>query len=402
MDRLTNPFAPGAGAPPPELAGRDDIIDAATVALHRVRRGKPEKSQMLLGLRGVGKTVLLNRIEELAEDAGYLTVPLEAPEGQALAEFLSPALKGTLMQLSRVEAAREYAARAMGALRGFASVFKVSLGDVDLGVSEPKAADSGNVEVDLPELLVRTARAARAADGSVALLIDEVQYLSQTDLRALIVSLHKVSQKGLPLVLFGAGLPQVAALSGEAKSYAERLFDYPAVGPLSPPAARRAVQEPVQEEGAEIERAALDRIAHVTEGYPYFIQEWGKHAWNQAPASPITLADVEAAGASATAALDESFFRVRFDRLTPREQDYLRAMAALGPGPHRSGEVADRLGRKVEGMGPLRNGLIKKGMVWSPAYGDTAFTVPMFDQFMHRAMPVWTPAPPKRRKKRGG
>ena len=399
MDRLTNPFAPGAGAPPPELAGRDDIVDAATVALHRIRRGKPEKSQMLLGLRGVGKTVLLNRIDELAEDIGYLTVPLEAPEGQALAEYLSPALKGTLMQLSRVEAAREYAARAMGALRGFASVFKVSLGDVDLGVSEPKAADSGNVEVDLPELLVRTARAARAAGGSVALLIDEVQYLSRRDLRALIVSLHKVSQKGLPLVLFGAGLPQVAALSGEAKSYAERLFDYPAVGALGAAAARRAVQEPVQDEGAEIEDAALDRIAEVTEGYPYFIQEWGKHAWNQAPRSPITLADVEAASETATAALDESFFRVRFDRLTPREQDYLRAMAALGPGPHRSGEVADRLGRKVEGMGPLRNGLIKKGMVWSPAYGDTAFTVPMFDRFMRRAMPTWAPTPPKRRKR---
>ena len=399
MDRLANPFAPGAGAPPPELAGRDGIIDAATVALHRVRRGKPEKSQMLLGLRGVGKTVLLNRIDELAEDLGYLTVPLEAPEGQALAEYLSPALKGTLLQLSRVEAAREYAARAMGALRGFASVFKVSLGDVDLGVSEPKAADSGNVEIDLPELLVRTARAAKAARGSVALLIDEVQYLSRKDLRALIVSLHKVSQKGLPLVLFGAGLPQVAALSGEAKSYAERLFDYPNVGPLSAPAARRAVQEPVQDEGAEIDRDALDRIAEVTEGYPYFIQEWGKHAWNQAAGSPITLADVEAASANATAALDDSFFRVRFDRLTPREQDYLRAMAALGPGPHRSGEIADRLGRKVEGMGPLRNGLIKKGMVWSPAYGDTAFTVPMFDRFMHRAMPDWTPTPPKKRKR---
>lgn len=400
MDRLRNPFAPGAGTPPPELAGRDEIIDAATVALHRVRRGRPEKSQMLLGLRGVGKTVLLNRIDDLAEEIGYITVSLEAPEGQALAKYLSPALKGTLLQLSRVEAAKDYAARAMGALRGFASAFQVSIGDVDFGVSEPKAADSGNIEVDLPDLLVKTARAAQAADSSVALLIDEVQYLSEEDLRALIVSLHRISQKGLPLVLFGAGLPQVAALSGEAKSYAERLFDYPGVGPLTPGAARRAVQEPVQDEGAEIERGALDKITEVTKGYPYFIQEWGKHAWNQAPESPITLADVRAASDSATAALDNSFFRVRFDRLTPREQDYLRAMADLGPGPHRSGVIADRLNRKVEGMGPLRSGLVKKGMVWSPAHGDTAFTVPMFDQFMHRAMPHWSPTAPKKRKRR--
>jgi hypothetical protein len=203
------------------------------------------------------------------------------------------------------------------------------------------------------------------------------------------VALHRIAQKGLPLVLFGAGLPQVAALAGEAKSYAERLFDYPDVGPLDPEAAGTAVREPIQDEGAEIEPAALQQIVQVTKGYPYFLQEWGKHAWNTAPGSPITVADVDAASKAATAALDKSFFRVRFDRLTPREQDYLRAMAELGPGPHRSGAIAEKLGTSVEKVGPLRNGLIKKGMIWSPAHGDTAFTVPMFDEFMQRAIPTW-------------
>ncbi|HEX7241833.1 MAG TPA: ATP-binding protein, partial [Longimicrobiaceae bacterium] len=271
MDPLNNPFSPGAGAPPPELAGRDEIISAATITLHRIQRGRAEKSQMLLGLRGVGKTVLLNRITSLAEGIGYLAVTMEAPEGQRLAAYLAPSLKSTLLRLSRVERAKDYAARAMGALRGFASVFKVSIGEVEFGVAEPEIADSGNLEVDLPELLIATAEAAKAADTSVAIFVDEVQYLTEEDLRALIVALHRIAQKGLPLVLFGAGLPQVAALAGEAKSYAERLFDYPDVGPLDPEAAGTAVREPIQDEGAEIEPAALQQIVQVTKGYPYFL-----------------------------------------------------------------------------------------------------------------------------------
>jgi len=391
MDPLRNPFAPGAGAPPPELAGRDEIIKAATIALHRVRLGRPEKSQMLLGLRGVGKTVLLNKISGLAEDLGYHVIMLEAPEGQRLAQYLAPALKATLLRLNRVEKAKDYAARAIGALRGFASAFKVSIGEIEVSVSEISTADSGNLEIDLPELLIAVGQAAKAAEVSVALLVDEVQYLSEEDLRALIVALHRIAQKGLPLVMFGAGLPQVTALAGDAKSYAERLFDYPAIGPLTSEAAKRAVKEPVLDEGADIEDKALERIFAVTQGYPYFLQEWGKHSWNTAQTSPITEADVDAASVSATDALDKSFFRVRFDRLTPREQDYLRAMAELGPGPHRSGAIADKLGSTVEKMGPLRNGLIKKGMIWSPAHGDTAFTVPMFNDFMNRAIPNWAP-----------
>jgi len=355
---------------------------------------------MLLGLRGVGKTVLLNKIAEIAEGLGYLIIQIEAPEGQRLVEYLAPSLKSTILQISKVERAKDYAVRAMGALRGLASVFKVSIGEVEFGVSEPPTADSGNIEVDLPELLLATAQAAKAAETSVALCLDEVQYLSEEDLRGLIVALHRVSQKALPLILFGAGLPQVAALAGEAKSYAERLFDYPEVGALSSEEAGRAVREPVRHEGAEIEPKALRRIVNVTQGYPYFLQEWGKHSWNTAPESPITVADVEAASKSAIQALDRNFFRVRFDRLTPREQDYLRAMAELGPGPHRSGLIAAKLGSSVERMGPLRSGLIRKGMIWSPAHGDTAFTVPMFDEFMRRAMPKWSSAAPKRGKEK--
>lgn len=402
MDPLRNPFAPGAGAPPPELAGRDEIINAANIALHRIRAGRPEKSQLLLGLRGVGKTVLLNRIGDMAEGIGYHVVRLEAPEGQRLAEFLAPALKGTLLRLDRVENAKEYVSRAVGALRGFASAFRVSIGEIDIAVSEPPVADSGNLEVDLPALFVTVGQAAKAADSSVAILVDEVQYLSEEDLRALIVAFHAIAQRGLPVVLFGAGLPQVAALSGEAKSYAERLFDFPAVGPLTEVAAEQAIRQPIRGEGADIRPDALRRIVSVTKGYPYFLQEWGKHTWNVAGESPITADDVEAASQSATDALDRSFFRVRFDRLTPREQDYLRAMAELGPGPHRSGVIADALGRTVESTGPLRSGLIRKGMVWSPAHGETAFTVPLFDEFMRRAIPDWQPPGNRSRDSEGG
>lgn len=392
MDPRSNPFAPGAGAPPPALVGRDNIVEAADIALHRIRDGRPEKSQMLLGLRGVGKTVLLNKIAEIARDLGYLLVKLEAPEGQRLAAYLAPALKSTLIQLSRSEKAKDLAGQALGALRGFAGAFRVSIGEFEVGISEaPTLADSGNLEIDLAALLISVGRAAKADNGCVAILVDEIQYLAEEDLRALIVAFHMIAQEGLPVVMFGAGLPQVAGLAGHAKSYAERLFDYPPVGPLSEAAAREAIQRPLQDEGIDIEGSALTEIVEITRGYPYFLQEWGKHAWRVADASPIDLRDVQQANAEATEALDKNFFRVRFDRLTPREQDYLRAMAELGPGAHRSGEIAALMNRRVESLGPLRSGLIKKGMIWSPSHGDTAFTVPLFDEFMKREMPEWEP-----------
>lgn len=389
MDRRRNPFAPGAGTRPPELAGRDKIIEDATVALARVQSGRAAKSQMLLGLRGVGKTVLLNEIGRIAEEEGYRTIELEAPENRRLAEMLVPPLRLLLNRLSTVEKARAVATRALRGLQGFASVFKVKVGEVEVGVAEPGVAASGYLEADLPEVFLLVAEAARAADAPVALLLDEVQYLSSEDLAALIVSVHKIGQRGLPLVLFGAGLPSLAALTGEAKSYAERLFDYPEVGALERADAERAIREPLRSEGAEIEPAALSAIVERTEGYPYFLQEWGANAWDIAAESPITPADLERATIAALHRLDEGFFRVRFDRLTPREKEYIRAMAELGPGPHRSGDISATLGVKVTSVGFVRKELIRKGMVYSPQHGDTAFTVPMFDAFMKRSMPDW-------------
>jgi hypothetical protein len=346
---------------------------------------------MLLGLRGVGKTVLLNRIAEIADELEYQTVMLEAPESKRLAEQLVPPLRKLLFRLSRIERVQVRARRALGVLRSFASAFKVAVGDVEFGVEpETGTADSGSLESDLPEVLLAVAEAAKAADSAVALFIDEVQYVSAEDLAALIVSVHKIGQKGLPFVLFGAGLPQLAALAGDAKSYAERLFAFPDVGPLPPEDAKNAIREPTLREGADITDRALDIIVDTTRGYPYFLQEWGYHAWNVADASPIEVEDAERATQHALDHLDKGFFRVRMDRLTPREKDYVRAMAELGPGPHRSGDIARVLGEDVSAVAPLRNGLIRKGMIYSPAHGDTAFTVPMFDAFMRRSIPDWS------------
>jgi AAA ATPase domain len=397
MDRKTNPFAPGAGTRPPELAGREQIIEDATVALSRVKAGRPAKSQMLLGLRGVGKTVLLNEIAVIAErHHGYLTVELETPESRRLPEMLVPHLRSVLNRLSTVEKAKTLAMKGLRGLQSFASAFRVRVGGVEFSVAEPGVADSGDLEMDLPELLLLVGEAAAAAETPVALFIDEVQYLSAEDLSALIVSVHKVGQRQLPLIVFGAGLPQLAALAGEAKSYAERLFAYPAVGPLVQSAAERAIREPIRSEKADIDPSALEAIVEQTQGYPYFLQEWGSHAWDAAPASPITDADVSRATTAALQALDGGFFRVRLDRLTPREKDYMRAMAELGPGPHRSGDIAALLGVQVTQAGPVRGGLLKKGMIYSPQHGDTAFTVPMFDAFMRRSMPEWvSPRLPK-------
>jgi hypothetical protein len=389
----TNPFAPGAGTRPPELAGREAILESAELALERVRSGRAAKSQMLLGLRGVGKTVLLNRIDEMAAELNYLTVFIEAPEGRRLAEMLVPHFRTLLFKLSRLERTKDLARKGLGILRSFANAFKVSVGDIEFTVDvEAGTADSGNLEVDLPEVLMVVATAAKAADKAVAVIIDEVQYLSEKDLSALIVSTHKMGQKGLPFILFGAGLPQLAALAGEAKSYAERLFDYPEVGALTEDAARAALRTPVEREGAAIADDALALIITKTKGYPYFLQEWGSHAWNVASKTPISADDAERATTTALTQLDRGFFRVRLDRLTPRERDYVRAMAQLGPGPHRSGEIANVLEIDVTTAGPLRSGLIRKGMIYSPQHGDTAFTVPMFDEFMQRAMPDWSPS----------
>lgn len=385
MDPVRNPFAPGAGSRPPELAGRDDVLESAQTALERVLLGKPAQSQMLLGLRGVGKTVLLNKIEEIAEGTGYLTSFIEAPEDRSLVELLYPKVHQVLRKLSLVENAKAATLSAMRALRSFASVFKVSVGDFDLAVdAEPGLADSGNLELDVTDLFLEVGRAAKAAGKGWALFIDEVQYLKSEELAALIVAIHRINQKGLPVLLFGAGLPQIAAIAGDAKSYAERLFIYPKIDALPVEAAKRAIREPINEEGEEIALDLLETVVRQTQGYPYFLQEWGYQLWNEANSSPITIECLERAKATALKRLDEGFFKVRFDRLTPKEREYVIAMARLGVGPYRSSDVADALGEKVQSLGPRRATIIAKGMIYSPAHGDIAFTVPMFEAYLER------------------
>lgn len=390
MNPILNPYAPGAGTPPPELAGRDELLERMRIVLARVKAGRPAKSVLLVGLRGVGKTVLLDRMREIAEEEGMRAVRIEAPEDRSLPAILAPQLRLALLHLSKKEKAREIATRALRGLAGFASALKMKYQDIEVGLDfdpEPGLADNGDLQQDLQALLEVAGEAAQKADSALALFIDELQYVEEDELAALITALHRVAQRRLPVVLVGAGLPQLRGRMGRAKSYAERLFDFPEIGPLPPEAARLAIEKPAADEGVSYEESATNRIIECTHGYPYFLQEWGKHVWDAAQQSPITMQDVEAASISAIAALDESFFRVRFDRLTPAEKRYLRAMAELGPGPHRSGDIADELAQKVTSLGPVRGNLIQKGMVWSPSHGDTAFTVPLFDEFMKRIMP---------------
>ena len=390
MDPIRNPYAPGAGTPPPELAGRDELRETVRIALARVRRTRPAKSVLLVGLRGVGKTVLLDRIREEAETAGIHTLFVEAPENRSLPAILAPRLRQALLKLARHDRARDMAQRALRGLAGFVTALKMKYQDIEVGLDvapEPGLADNGDLEQDLTELLLSVGTAAREAGTALSLFVDELQYVQEDELAALITALHRAAQRQSPVTLVGAGLPQLRARTGRAKSYAERLFDFPGVGPLDQEAARRAIEKPAQAEGVTIAGDALDRILTQTRCYPYFLQEWGKHAWDAAEASPIEIGDVERASETATAALDESFFGVRFDRLTPSERRYLRAMAELGSGPHRSGDIARIMNRRVTSLGPTRSQLIAKGMVWSPSHGDTDFTVPLFHQFMRRVMP---------------
>jgi hypothetical protein len=390
MNPINNPFAPGAGTPPPELAGRDEARETVRIAIERARIGRPAKSLLMVGLRGVGKTVLLDRIRMDAAGEGIRTLRVEAPEKRSLPALLAPELRLALLQLSKNERAKDLAQRALRGLAGFAKALKIRYQDIEVGFDlspEPGLADNGDLEHDLQALLEVAGSAAKKAGTTMAMFIDELQYVEENELAALIIALHRTAQQQLPVILVGAGLPQLRGRIGKAKSYAERLFDFPEIGPLSASEARSAIRKPVEEQNIAIEDDALECIIQKTHGYPYFLQEWGKHSWDAAATSPITLEDVETASETAIAALDQSFFRVRFDRLTPLEKKYLRAMAGLGPGPHRSGYIAEQLNREVTSLGPTRGQLIAKGMVWSPSHGDTAFTVPMFDEFMRRIMP---------------
>jgi len=343
---------------------------------------------ILVGLRGVGKTVLLNKLNEGAEAEGFRTAQMEAHEGKTLPELLVPPLRSILLSVNTMANAREKAGRALRAMKGFLAGLKITLGEVSVGIdAEAGVADSGDLEADLPELISAIGEAAKAAGRPIAIFLDEMQYLSPKEFSALIMSIHRVNQRSLPLILVGAGLPQILGLAGNSKSYAERLFRYPEIGALNEEDAILALQNPAKAEGARFAREAIDRVLEVTERYPYFLQQWAYEAWNLSEAPLISLATVERASTAAIAELDQSFFKVRFDRCNPSEKKYMRALAELGRGKHRSGDVAEALGVKVTSIAPTRSALIKKGMIYSPSHGDTAFTVPLFDQYMRRAVP---------------
>ncbi len=394
MDRVKNPFSPGAGTPPPELAGRAEILDDILIALERVKNGRSEKSVMLVGLRGVGKTVLLGEIQQLAENSGYRVAFIEAHESRQkkpLPELLIPHLRKILLGLNRGEQISEKVKKGFRVLQSFVGRLRAKTPEgFELYWSsdtEPGEGDSGDLEVDLASLFVSIGEAAKDRRTAVAIIIDELQYLDEVELSAIIMAVHRISQRSLPLILIGAGLPQLVGKSGNSKSYAERLFAFPEVGALTKGDAVVALQNPVKELGVSFTDQALDEIYKITKGYPYFLQEWGYHAWNVAKQSPITITDINQAGQLSIANLDKNFFRVRFDRLTPTEKKYVRALAEFGASPQRSGDIASKLGKSVEAVAPTRSQLINKGMVYSPAHGDTAFTVPLFEEFLMREIP---------------
>ncbi len=390
MDPIQNPFSPGAGTPPPELAGRQAILDRVTIMFERLRRGMSEKSFLLIGLRGVGKTVLLNEIERIAQSSGCKSILVEAHEKKPLAALLLPSLRQLLYQLDRMEMVSEKVKKGLRVLKSFINGVRIKYQDIEIGLDidpEVGTADSGDLESDLPALLEAIAEAAAERKTAIVIIIDELQYLSEQELSALIMAIHRIAQKKLPLALVGAGLPQLIGLTGRSKSYAERLFDFIKIGPLAKPDATQALQQPICEQGERITDDALEAILVQTQGYPYFLQEWGYQAWNLAPQSPIDLSTITKATRESIRRLDDGFFRVRFDRLTPKEKEYLYALAVLGNGAQRSGDIAEKLHTPVQAVAPIRNSLIKKGMIYSPAHGVTDFTVPLFGDFMKR---VWS------------
>lgn len=391
MNPITNPYNPGAGTPPPELAGRDELRDKVRICIERLRIGNSAKSLILVGLRGVGKTVLLDRMRSDAEGTGIQTLRIEAPENKSLPAMLAPELRKALLRMSTIESAKGVSQKALRALAGFAKGLKVKFADIEVGFDydpEPGLADNGELESDLTALLVQTGEAAKAANTVMVMFIDELQYVKEDQFGALISALHRCAHLRLPITLVGAGLPQLLALAGEAKSYSERLFEYPQVDKLNTSAALDALRKPAHQLGVNYTDEAALAIVEKTQGYPYFLQEWGKHTWDLATTSPITLDVVKTATQLTIAGLDESFFKVRLERTTPSERRYLRAMADLGPGPHRSGDIANQLLKTVSTQAPVRSSLIRKGIVWSPTHGDTAFTVPLFHEYLLRIVPA--------------
>ena len=386
MDKIINPFSPNAGSRPPELAGREEIFEDVRVFLGRLPTGRSVQSLLFTGLRGVGKTVLLNEISHMAERQGdVLPIYLEASEERPLGAMLASPLRLALLKLDRMKGAGEKVRRGLSALRNFVGTIKVKFGGVGFELeSAAGLADSGDLQFDLASLLAAVAEAAAERKMGVVLLIDEIQYVTGSEFGALVMALHRMQQLELPLAMAGAGLPTLPGLAGEAKSYAERLFTYPAVGALSEEASVLAIRRPFLEAGVEVEDDAAATVYRRSGGYPYFIQEWGYQLWNFVERGPVTAADVGMVDDIVAKQLDGNFFRVRMDRLTPGEKAFLRAMSRIGGAEIRMADISRELSISVNALGPRRSSLVKRGMIYSPAHGLVSFTVPLFDEFLRR------------------
>lgn len=387
MNPRDNPFTPNAGAPPPALVGRDAELAGFEILLERLRRGYAEQSMLVTGLRGVGKTVLLGAFEGRALNAGWVTVTAECTKHEPFGTRMGSLVRRALFQAAPKASWGEKLRHAAGVLRSF-SLTVSSDGSLTAGIDVDAVegmADTGNLGDDLTDLLVALGEAARERETGVAFLVDEVQFLQAHELEALIAGLHRTVQRQLPITFVGAGLPQLPRLAGEAKSYAERLFKFPRIGRLSPPEAEAALVEPARELGVAFAPDAIDVIVEYTEGYPYFLQEYGKLVWDLAPeGEEIGRRVAEEAQRAVEAKLDESFFRVRAERTTALELRYLRAIAELGAADHAAGDVAALLGRTSEQLGPTRARLIDKGLIYTTAHGRGNFTVPQFDRYLRR------------------
>jgi hypothetical protein len=389
VDPRENPYTPNAGARPPLLVGREELLSGFDTLLARLARGRTQQSMIVTGLRGVGKTVLLGEFRTAAETAGWVAVEAEITRQTTFGQRMALLARRALLQVAPRARWRERARRAAGILKSFtltvASDGAWTAGlDLDAIVGE---ADSGHLADDLTDVFVALGEAAKDHEKGVVFLFDEIQFLTAVELEALIAALHKTVQRALPVTLVGAGLPQIPRLAGEAKSYAERLFMFTELGRLSTNDAVEALIEPARAAGVEIEPSAALELVRYADGYPYFIQEYGKVLWDAAESSPIDLAVVTSARALFEAKLDAGFFRVRAERAAVHELRYLRAMAALGPGPHRAAAVAARLGRTSAQLAPTRARLIEKGLLYTPAYGLAAFTVPQFERYLLRNYP---------------
>lgn len=408
MDQVLNPYTPNAGATPELVVGRDELLKDFETLLRRLDRGRTDQSMIVTGLRGVGKTVLLGEFRQIAEDFKWKVLELEASkhDDNHFRQTLYSKLRASLFQVSPRTRWGERAKNAARVLQAFSLTVDPTSGAPTLSLEVEPAeglADHGDLTLDLTDVLVAIGEAAADHGTGLVLLFDEVQFLSRLQLEAIIQAIHKTVQRKLPVTFVGAGLPQIAELAGDAKSYAERLFKFPRIGSLDEEDAARALAEPALTEGARFDQDALDRAFELTEGYPYFIQELGYQVWTVANDQVITLNDVEDAKDAYEAKLDESFFRVRLDRATQLQIAYMRAMAELGPASQKAADVAAVMGRESTQLAPTRSELIAMGLLYTPSHGYAGFTVPHFDRFMLRAVPeLEVPKLQKRRPRKKG